>query len=129
MSTKEQRVSRTKADIRERLVKAVFEPLAHTHGATMEKNIGKVFTHLEHDWTIDRTHSIWTIKCNGIYDWQVRFDIDWRIDSCGLPYKAIDTFTVDYNAMADTAAHLTLAIAFVAEFLTTNRPDGTINED
>lgn len=129
MTIKEQRVSREKADIRDRLVKAVFEPLAHTHEDAMEVHIGKVFTHLEHDWTIDRTHSIWTIKCDGLYDWQVRFDIDWRKDSCGLPYKAIDTFTVDYNAMADTAAHLALAISFVADFLATHNPDGTLKED
>lgn len=129
MSTKEQRVSREKADIRDRLIKAVFEPLAHTHEDAMEAHLGEVFTHLEHRWTIERTQSIWTIQCIGPCNWKVDFDIDWRIDSCGLLYKAIDTFTVDYDIIEDTVMHLKLAIQFVADFLATYKPDGSLIED
>lgn len=130
MIIKEQRVSREKADIRDRLIKAVFEPLAHTHEDAMEAHLSEVSTHLGHRWTIERTQSIWTIACTGPdADWGVRFDIGWRIDSCDLPYKAIDTFTVDYDIMADTALQLKLAIQFVADFLATYKPDGSIIED
>lgn len=125
---KEHVLNRIKYDIRDRMVKAVFEPLALTHMVALERSnvIGELFPHGEHLWEIDRVHDIWTISCQGPYSWGVRFDVSTRRDCGGNPYNAIDTFTFDDSPFIDTHEHLKMALAFVSSYLVNTNPDGTI---
>lgn len=126
---REQRLANIRSDIRDRMITAVFEPLVLTHLEALEisQEKGQLFSHSDHTWEIDRVMSIWTISCQGLYDWSFQFDADWRTDSAGCRYLAIDTVIVKYNPILDTAGHLKMAVEFVSNYLLNTNPDGSVN--
>lgn len=113
--------SQVKGLLAQDMVHGIIDRMLLTHYPVLDDLVGKTWEMHDHQFTIDRTQSIYAIKCEGRVEFSIQFDIIYRcnysISVSTDTWPAVDTIVVNWNAIATTLDHLQLIIAFISHLI------------